>query len=249
MKQIYLGLLACSFVQLAGAQLGIGTNTPNSKALLDLHSSTRALMLPRMTTATKTAFTTGMGATHKGMMLFDSSTNQIQIWDGAAWRGFTYTGTAPVNVNPATNTVALNPGTGVGDLLSWNGANWINISSNAFVKPNALNLQPSLSMNYCIALQGIFPSQNGNSPFIGEVVLYAFNFPPKGWAQCNGQLLPINQNQALFSLLGTTYGGNGTTSFALPDLRGRAAIHKGQGPGLNNRDLGEKAGTEVVPAN
>jgi microcystin-dependent protein len=229
--------------------LGIGTNSPNSKALLDLQSSTRALMLPRMTTATKNTYTTGMGATHKGMVLFDSTLNQLQVWDGAAWRSYTYTGTAPVNVNPTTNTVALNPGTAVGDLLSWNGANWVNISTNTYVKTNAINLQPSLTMNYCMALQGVFPSPNGNSPFIGEVVLYAFNFAPKGWAQCNGQLLPINQNQALFSLLGTQYGGNGTTSFALPDLRGRAAVHKGQGPGLTNRAIGERAGTEAVPAN
>ncbi|MDN5000402.1 phage tail protein [Bradyrhizobium sp. GCM10027634] len=66
-------------------------------------------------------------------------------------------------------------------------------------------------------------------PFLGEVKLISWNFPPKGWAFCNGQLLPINQNQALFSVLGTTYGGNGQTNFALPDLRGRAAMHQGSG--------------------
>lgn len=66
-------------------------------------------------------------------------------------------------------------------------------------------------------------------PFLGELKLMAFTFPPKGWAQCNGQFLPINQNQALFSLLGTMYGGNGQTTFALPDLRGRAPIHAGAG--------------------
>jgi len=66
-------------------------------------------------------------------------------------------------------------------------------------------------------------------PFLGEVKIISFNFPPKGWAFCNGQLLPINQNQALFSILGTTYGGNGQTSFALPDLRGKVPIHVGQG--------------------
>ena len=67
------------------------------------------------------------------------------------------------------------------------------------------------------------------TPYIGEIILVSFNFPPKGWAFCNGQLLAINQNQALFSILGTTYGGNGTTNFALPNLQGRVAIHKGQG--------------------
>ena len=67
------------------------------------------------------------------------------------------------------------------------------------------------------------------TPFLGEVRLFSFNFPPKGWALCNGQLLPINQNQALFSLLGTKYGGNGQTTFALPDLRGRMPMHRGAG--------------------
>ena len=66
-------------------------------------------------------------------------------------------------------------------------------------------------------------------PFLSEIRLFSFNFPPKGWAFCNGQFLPINQNQALFSLLGTTYGGNGQTTFALPDLRGRCATHEGAG--------------------
>jgi microcystin-dependent protein len=75
------------------------------------------------------------------------------------------------------------------------------------------------------------------SPFMGEIRIMSFNFAPQGWALCNGQLLPINQNQALFSLLGTTYGGNGQTTFALPDLRARAAISRG-----NGHTLGEKAG-------
>ena len=85
----------------------------------------------------------------------------------------------------------------------------------------------------------------GIDPIIGDIMLVPFNFPPKGWALCNGQLLPINQNQALFSLLGTTYGGNGQTTFALPDLRGRVPIHFGQGPGLSSRTLGEKSGEDA----
>jgi microcystin-dependent protein len=79
-------------------------------------------------------------------------------------------------------------------------------------------------------------------PYIGEIMLISWNFPPKGWTFCNGQLLPINQNQALFSLLGTTYGGNGQTTFALPNLQGCVAIHQGQGPGLSPRARGERAG-------
>lgn len=84
------------------------------------------------------------------------------------------------------------------------------------------------------------------TPFMSEMRIMSFNFAPKGWAECNGQFLPINQNQALFSLLGTMYGGNGQTTFALPDLRGRVPMHAGQGPGLTSRTLGEQDGTEAV---
>jgi microcystin-dependent protein len=88
-----------------------------------------------------------------------------------------------------------------------------------------------------------------SEPFYGEIVLFAGNFAPRGWAFCNGQLLPISQNTALFSILGTTYGGNGQTTFALPDLRGRAPISAGQGPGLDNYQLGQAAGEETVTLN
>lgn len=82
--------------------------------------------------------------------------------------------------------------------------------------------------------------------FLGEIMLVPYNFAPRGWAFCQGQILPIAQNTALFSLLGTTYGGNGTTTFALPDLRGRCAVSSGQGPGLSPYSLGEVTGTESV---
>jgi len=82
----------------------------------------------------------------------------------------------------------------------------------------------------------------GSEPFLAEVSTFGFNFAPRGWALCDGQLLPINQNQALFSILGTTYGGDGRTSFALPDLRGRIAIH----PGENGISLGSRSGSENI---
>ena len=82
--------------------------------------------------------------------------------------------------------------------------------------------------------------------FIGTIILFAGNFPPKNWAFCQGQLLSISQNTALFSILGTTYGGDGRTTFALPDLRGRVPIGPGQGPGLSNHVLGERSGVESV---
>jgi microcystin-dependent protein len=79
-----------------------------------------------------------------------------------------------------------------------------------------------------------------SDPFLSEIKIMSFNFPPKGWALCNGQLLPINQNQALFALLGTTYGGDGRVTFALPDLRGRVPMHEG-----NGHSIGERGGQEV----
>lgn len=85
-----------------------------------------------------------------------------------------------------------------------------------------------------------------SEPFVGEIRMFAGNFAPRGWAYCDGQLLAVSQNDALFSLLGTIYGGDGRTTFGLPDLRGRVPIHAGSGPGLSPRRLGAKAGAEKV---
>ncbi|SMB83904.1 phage tail protein [Deinococcus hopiensis] len=83
-------------------------------------------------------------------------------------------------------------------------------------------------------------------PFVGEIRLFSGNFAPNGWALCDGQVLSISQNTALFSLLGSMYGGNGTSTFALPDLRGRAAMHRGSAPGLTSRYIGDVGGSETV---
>lgn len=83
-------------------------------------------------------------------------------------------------------------------------------------------------------------------PFVAEIRMFPFNFAPKGWAACNGQILPVSQNTALFSLLGTTYGGNGQSTFALPNLNGRTPVGAGQGPGLSLYDLGQAGGSETV---
>lgn len=85
-----------------------------------------------------------------------------------------------------------------------------------------------------------------SEPFLGEIRMFAGNFAPAGWARCDGQLLNIAQNTALFSLFGTIYGGNGQTSFGLPDLRGRIPVHAGNGPGLPPRPIGQKSGAETV---
>jgi len=86
-------------------------------------------------------------------------------------------------------------------------------------------------------------------PFIGQIIMFGGNFAPRGWAFCDGQLLPISQNSALFSILGTMYGGDGRTTFGLPDLRGRVAIHPGNGPGLSDYRQGQKGGTETNTLN
>lgn len=83
-------------------------------------------------------------------------------------------------------------------------------------------------------------------PFVAEIRIFPFNFAPKGWAFCDGQLLALSQNTALFSLLGTTYGGNGKSNFGLPNLQGNAPMHPGQGPGLSLHDLGETGGSDTV---
>src|SRR5437762_8674523 len=85
-----------------------------------------------------------------------------------------------------------------------------------------------------------------SDPFVAEIRIFPFNFAPRGWAMCNGQLLPISQNTALFSLLGTFYGGDGKSTFALPNLQNSVAINQGQGPGLSLRDLGETGGEQNV---
>lgn len=88
-----------------------------------------------------------------------------------------------------------------------------------------------------------------DQPFIGSIVLFAGNFAPRAWALCNGQLLAISSNSALFSILGTTYGGDGRTTFGLPDLRSRVPVHPGRGPGLSTYTLGERGGAETVTLN
>ena len=89
------------------------------------------------------------------------------------------------------------------------------------------------------------PVYASTNPFIAEIIMFGGNFAPRGWAFCDGQLLPISQNSALFSLLGTTYGGDGRTTFGLPDMRGRVPVHEGSGPGLTSRTLGSKFGANT----
>ena len=154
-----------------------------------------------------------------------------------------YGGASPIHVD--ARTIGLNAATSVGDVLAWDGTNWIAVDPYGDLL-GVNNVQPFLAINYIIALVGTYPSRNFGEPWIGEVKMFGGNFAPRGYAFCDGQLLPIAQNTALFSLLGTTFGGDGRTTFGLPDLRGRVPIHVGQGPGLRNRRWGDSGGSENV---
>jgi microcystin-dependent protein len=142
-----------------------------------------------------------------------------------------------------------------GNLITYDGTNWVAATPQDAVKITIANAggnqsfnnrSPYLGLNYLIALEGIFPSRNSYQPFIGEIMLFGGNFVVTDWAFCDGQLLAIMSNTALFSILGTTYGGDGRTTFALPDLRGRSAIHVGTGPGLSPIRWGDSSGTETT---
>lgn len=160
-------------------------------------------------------------------------------------------GIVPPNMTAAERDLIASPESGMLVFVTdddiyyfYNGIAWSPVANGSDIT----NMQPSLGISYIIALYGTYPSQSksvkSTDPFIGEIIMFAGNFAPVGWAFCNGQLLPIASNTALFSLLGTTYGGDGETTFALPDLRGRVPMHHGTGPGLTPRSLGENVGVE-----
>lgn len=117
-----------------------------------------------------------------------------------------------------------------------------NTTETGMKKPAGKLRSGLILMSFTVLLA--FGSSFGQEPFIGEIRIFAGNYAPRGWALCNGQLLPINQNAALYSILGVTYGGDGRTTFGLPDLRGRVPMHAGNGNGLTNRPLGQKSGSE-----
>lgn len=112
--------------------------------------------------------------------------------------------------------------------------------------PNPARSLISIVFLLCLLAQSPQVLAQGSDPFIGQLALVPYNFAPRGWAFCEGQILPISQNTALFSLLGTTYGGDGQVTFALPDLRGRVPISAGQGPGLADYILGQTGGEETT---
>jgi microcystin-dependent protein len=240
-------LLAAALVSVLSGlgQVGIGTTSPDPNSILTIVSTTKGVLPPRLTTAQQTTLAGTLTGGEKGMLITDAGTGNTLGWTGQAFVPVSnLTAKSPLTVS-ATNQVSINAGTQVGDLITWDGSNWVNMQPAAqHFTFNVENRQPFLTLNYCIALQGIFPSRSDGSPFLSQVELFGFNFAPTGWAQCNGQLLPISQNTALFSLLGTNFGGNGTTNFALPNFQGRVPVGMGQGPGLSNFIEGVSGGAE-----
>jgi microcystin-dependent protein len=227
-------------------QVGIGTTTPDPNSILTIFSNSKGVLPPRLTTGQQTTLAGTLTGSEKGMLITDAGTGNTLGWTGQAFVPVSnLSAQSPLAVS-ATNQVSINAGTQVGDLITWDGANWVNLQPalQHFTFNNVENRQPFLALNYCIALQGIFPSRSDGTPFLCQVELFGFNFAPNGWAQCNGQLLSISQNTALFALLGVNFGGNGTTNFVLPNFQGRVPMGMGQGPGLTNFAVGANGGAE-----
>ena len=179
------------------------TITPgNNQANVAATSTNNGVIIPKIALTGSLASASPVTNPATGLLVYNSGNNQTKgfyFWNSTAWQflqaPFPSSATDPISI--VSNNIRLNPGTAQGQLLTWNGNNWVN--TNPKPAQNLENRQPYLAINFCIAMAGVFPSRNGYEPFIGEIALFSFSFAPKYWAQCNGQLLPINQNQALFS--------------------------------------------------
>jgi len=245
----FLLLLACSTAALAQQSIGIGTTTPDSHAVLDISSSSQGVLFPRLTTVQQSALAGSLSTGEKGMVITDAGTGHLLVWTGSAWAtpaaGTTITAQAPLSID--TNHLRINAGTNSGDLLTWDGDNWVNMQPAVQHFRIAVdNHQPFVVVNYVIGLSGIYPTpSDATEPYVGEIYMMGCNFAPVGFALCDGQLLPISLYDALFNLIGTTYGGDGETTFALPDLRSRVPLHQGSN-GTSIYNLGQTGGSEQM---
>jgi microcystin-dependent protein len=234
MKIKLLLAISALFINLVSqAQLAVNTDgsAPVTSAMLDVKSTSKGLLAPRMTAAQRALIVSPAA----GLTVYQTDAQAgYYFYTGAYWKKLINVLSTPAN--PPTN-----------DLLTFDGTNWIAknlvLGNTGGSQPVSI-AKPYVAMNYCIAYAGNYPARSGNDQFLGEVELVGFAFPPKYFYACNGQLLAISANSALFSLLGTYYGGNGATTFALPDLRGRDAINQGQGNGLTPHFIGESGGSE-----
>lgn len=228
-------------------QIGVGTTTPDPNAVLTINSTSKGVLIPRLSTAEQATLAATLTTGQTGMLIANSATGTLWVWGGSKFvPPSALAGKAPISVS-STNEISINPGTAVGDLITWDGTNWVNmLPAVQHFSLNTSNLQPYVVANYCIALNGIFPSRSDATPFVSQIQLFGFNFAPVGWALCNGQLMSISQNVALFSLLGTTFGGNGTSTFGLPNLQGAVPIGMGQGAGLSPFVEGQTGGSTTI---
>jgi microcystin-dependent protein len=237
-------ILGCSLALAQSTIISPGNNQPN----IISSSINSGVFVPKISLGTSLLSPSPTTSPQEGMLIYNNGSAQphgFYFWTGSAWASIgialsSITAAAPITIQ--SNVVKLNAGTSIGQLITWDGSNWVNTSP----KPSATitNTQPYLAINYCISLFGVFPSQSDSNPYVGDICLFGFNFAPNGWAACNGQLMSIAENETLFQLIGTLYGGNGQTTFGLPDLRGRVPIHVGQGPGLSNYTQGQFGGAE-----
>lgn len=235
------------------AQVAVTPDGANAdpSAMLDVKSTDKGMLVPRMSAAERDL----IGSPATGLLVFVTDDANFYFFDGAAWKQFSggpdsdWVVTGNNMVTAVSGNVGIgnpNPSSKLDVAGTVNGTNFTG-NGNTLTFGNSSNMQPTLAISYIICLYGTYPSQNkGIDPYIGEIAMFAGNFAPANWAFCDGSLLSIAQNTALFSLLGTIYGGDGETTFALPDLRGRVPVHHGNGPGLTNRPIGQKIGVEKV---
>jgi microcystin-dependent protein len=239
MKKIILMIFVLFALTVPGKPQGVAVTTnaslPAACAMLDVQSTAKGILVPGMTAAQRAAISTPA----QGLIVYQ--TDQVSgfyCYSGSAWR-------EEMDVVNSAGSVLS------GKLMTFDGTNWVARSmacGTTGANQGGNIMQPYLALNYYIALYGIFPSQSGLDCYVGEVFIGGFSFAPNGFIKCEGYLLPIDQYNELFALIGTTYGGDGQTTFAIPDLRGRAALHQGQASGMTNRTIGEVWGCETICA-
>ena len=263
MKKVLFILLLVMEITV-NAQVGIGTTSPAASARLDVTSTTQGFLPPRMTTSQRDA----IASPATGLVIYNTTTAGLEFRNGNTWvttnAAASISGTLAVSnggtgaTTLAANSLLIGNGTSAvqtlapntnGNILYANGTNWLSKTLTINNAGNSIpfnHIQPYLAVNYCIATTGYYPSRSGTDPFIGEIDIFGFNFAPTGWALCDGSLLPISQNAALFSLLGTNFGGDGVSTFRLPNLQSRVAIGQGTGVGLSTYQIGQTGGSENI---
>ena len=227
-------LLCSLFSRGQGVAINSDGTAPNASAMLDTKSTTKGILIPRMTAAQRAAISSPAA----GLLVY-----QTDLPGGFYY----YAGSGVLKKGIDGISTVTNPQTN--DILSFDGTNWIAknlVIGNTGSNQPANNMKPYLVMNYYISPYGVFPYSNGDDPYVGEVQLSGFNFAPYGFLSCNGQLMAISEFETLFNLIGTTFGGDGQTYFVLPNLQSRDAIHMGQGNGLSYKTIGETTGIENI---